>query len=201
MIDDIEEEAFALMVEFKRESPFPESKFSSEMVDMGYDMSEEVQIEAKRMPDEKSIHGDIYEKGSLGVSYMSDPGLLAISIEIQELENVESAIEDIINMLSEELRVDIDNDISQFQTTFQGNIWEGESTLKYFAGKYEPDISEIFDEECDSFSFRLISGVDSTELPQYDIRIEPYARNTDYFYVKIIASYDNLEESLSLPRA
>lgn len=198
MIDDIEDEVFALMVGFKRESPFPENKFNSEMAELGYAVDEETELAATEMPEENEMRKDVYRKGSLGVTYIQDPGVIAINIDIQEMASVKSSIEELIRMLSEKLKVDVEEDITRFQTSFKGHIWEGEPTTRYFSEQYKPDFSNIFDGDCESFSFRLVSGFDSDDLPQYDIRIEPYARNTDYFYIDMTISRDSLEDALSI---
>lgn len=197
MIEDIEDELFALVVGFNRESPFPEGKFKTQMEELGYDLNEDASVEATEMPDGRDHSASIYEKECLEVTYIQEPGFLAIRIDVQEISSVESSIEKLVNMLSDKLKVDLDEDIERFQVSFEGNIWEGEPTTEYFVGKYEPDLSGIFDAKCNSFSFRLVSESDSDELPQYDVRIEPFARNNDYFYVKMTISHDNLEDSIS----
>jgi hypothetical protein len=192
--EDFEVDEFDLIYSFKDTSPFPQKRLEQLLqTELEYEHEEggSIRFDESGVPEIQ----DAYTKDDVSISYVPNPGMLAMRFPMAQLD-IRSRIKNIDRGMRDKLSV-ADEDIESYRFSFKGRIWDGEDTVKYFENIYNMDLSNcgLVGDSPKPFAIRTISGLDSDESPYHNIRIEPYIQNTDYFFVDLDVM-DNQKEDI-----
>lgn len=187
MDENFEFSPFGILLTFDKQPPFPSPQLQKSLQSSGYQPpSQQIRIDININID---VPPEIGLRNNEGVSilYWPNEGALVVLFEDIEESLVHNTIADLQNQVIDELNVD-DKDIINAQIQTEIRYWVGEDTTEYFEDKYQNvDFSEYLPTEGHPASLRLVSSMDN--LPEqesgFDIRFEPFVRNTDYMFIKM----------------
>lgn len=184
MSRSIEYQNFGLVIHFEKSSPLPSTIFRDQLAEEGYAPQEDVQIgqnlvEAGGPPD------FVLTNDGTAILYHSQVGDVVLLFAEPQSTNVENVAETVLEVILEDIGRSED-DISALEVQIQASVWDGEDTRRHFKGLYDTTVvSDIFDQDTSPFSVRWVSegSLDGNDI--HDIRVEPFAQNTDFYYIEL----------------
>ena len=159
-------------IDFQKQAPIPESKLQSVLNSRGYELGELNGRMAAQTAEETWIY---------------DPNEGFISIKLEDADTLSKICEQAENILSDEVGVDLGG-LSFVSVNLEELVWATENTTDTFGQYYQSiDLGEHFEQAPIPCTVRFVSSpdIESSNNDFYDVRIESYIRNSDYYYVDL----------------
>lgn len=185
MTNDIEIRHLTFVFRFKKQEPFPERILRQSISDMGYDTD----IDTQGSP-------VVGVKENIRVDYTPADGNLFVIFREYGGEDLGRLLDRFETLLFDTIGSDID-DLFGIELRMSCTIWKGENTVRTFKNMYKPmNFENILGTPGVGYSIRIVSSEDVSvsEDDFYDVTVEPYVQNTDYYYAMVIYTKPSIEE-------
>lgn len=180
----IEYDSFGLIVHFEKASPLPATIFREHLAEEGFTPSEDVAISHEALQSQGPPEF-VFDRDDVAVIYQPNDGEVVVLFGNPSATDVAKEINGLLGIVTQDIGVD-NEDIEAMEVQIRANVWDGEDTRRHFKDLYDTSaITEIFEQETYPFSVRWVSegAIDGVEV--HDVRVEPFAQNTDYFFVEL----------------
>jgi hypothetical protein len=165
---------------FESKLPFPKDVLSDAIKDKGFEVG-------------SSNNNLISQKNNRRLAYSPDQGL--INLTINELSDIEDSFEEVKDLIQSDMGISV-NEIESVEVSSELIVYNGETTTQIFQEYYEsPELPDSFGGQPTPAGIRLLSSpdfdVDNSDV--YDVKIEPYVNNLDYYYVEYVHRKPSLD--------
>lgn len=179
---EIQTSEISLNCSFRTEFPIPKGKLRDIFQELNWNIPHE---EGPRLLAMTQNMRCIYD-GQEGV----------INMKTNSLEFIRETYESLFELLFDEAEIS-DDELEHVELSTEQLIMRGESTMEVFEGLYDPyDLPEPFEGDPTAAGTRILSSVDyDVDAPDvYDIQIDPYIRNLNYYHVDIVYRKKEFEQ-------
>lgn len=186
--EDTEIDSLSVSLQFSTQPPFPKSRLKNSLDSRNLNVIEDDSGEYIIAISEDRI-----------ITYSINEG--SISLAIKEFEKSEGLLKRFEDMVFSELDGDRD-DLVKADVNLSARYWCGKDTRTTFSKYYDsPDLEEIFGKKAEPYGIRLHSKGQDEKDTNYDIRLEPYLSNSNYYYIEIAYNQLSLEQVHSFVRS
>lgn len=184
MSRSLEYQSFGLVIHFEKSSPLPSTIFREYLAEEGYAPTEDVRI-AQNVIESSGPPEFVLGDDETAILYQSQAGDVVLLFAEPRSTDIEKTAQTVLDVILEDIEVE-QEDIQSMELQLQANVWDGDDTRRHFRELYDTSaISEIFQQETNPFSVRWVSEGPLDGDDVHDIRVEPFAQNTDYYYTEL----------------